>query len=329
LDRQVHQTKEIIMKTIKTFIAVSVVALVAFPVVAQEQFRVATGSQTLDKVTNKPTSTYTWMFRDINQVCQAALPMTEVGSNGSPQNVEFLTSKEVNGAFVQGDLLAYMDQTDPAKVANIKTVFALAPEELHFIARADVKKEGGVTVGGYNIGGNAVQFKTLADLAGRKVGAVGGSILSGRVVAKQSGLNFQMVDAGSNDALVKGLLDGTYDAVLVVAGQPSGLVKTLDQRYRILPVSQETAEKLTAYTKATLSYGNLNQAGVPTVATQALFVSRVFRDPDMLARLSKLRTCFQNNVYKLQDANGTHPKWADVDPKNNGKWAYYDLPAAK
>jgi TRAP-type uncharacterized transport system substrate-binding protein len=308
----------------KTLIALA--SLIALSVFAQEALVVATGDLTPDpSAGGRPKSTYAAMYRDLIRACSNVVPLQERTSTGSPMNLQLLADKEVDGAIVQGDLLTFIDQTDPAKVANVKTVFALAPEELHFIARADVKKEGGIM--GY--GATKVEFKTLADLQGRKVGGVGGSILSGRVVAKQSGLNFQMVDAGNNENLQKMLLEGQFDAILVVGGAPHGLVKTLDARFRLLPISSETAEKLKAYTKATLSYANLNQAGVPTVQTQALLVSRVFRDPEMLNKLSKFRACFKSSVYKLQDAKGTHPKWGQVDPANEGKWAYYELPAAK
>ena len=303
-------------------IIIAFAAFASLSVFAQDSFVVATGD-------SKKGSTYSAMFRELNKVCSAALPMVEKETTGSPENIDLLTSNTVNAAIAQGDLISYIDQTDPAKVQNVKTVFALAPEELHFIARADVKKEGGYGIGGFKVGGQEVSFRTLDDLAGRKVGGVGGSILSGRVVSKQSGLNFQMVDAGNNENLQKMLLDGSFDAILVVGGAPHGLVKTLDTRFRILPISQETAAKLKAYMPAKLSYSNLNQAGVPTVATQALFVSRSYRSPAMLASLAKLRACFEQQVPNLQDARGTHPKWQVVDTANRGRWVWYELPAAK
>jgi TRAP-type uncharacterized transport system substrate-binding protein len=305
----------------KTLIALA--ALASVSVFAQDAFVVATGD-------SKKGSTYSAMFRELNKVCSASINMVEKETTGSPENIDLLTSNTVNAAIAQGDLISYIDQTDPAKVANVKTVFALAPEELHFIARSDVKTEGGINVPGLgNFKGTKVEFKTLDDIAGRKVGGVGGSILSGRVVAKQSGLNFQMVDAGNNENLQKMLLEGQFDAILVVGGAPHGLVKTLDARFRLLPISQETAAKLKAYTPAKLSYANMNQAGVPTVQTQALFVSRTYRSPAMLASLAKLRSCFEQQVPNLQDARGTHPKWQVVDPSNHGRWTWYELPAAK
>lgn len=306
------------------FLWVLVALLLVFgrPAHAQEQFIVATGD-------SKAGSTYSAMFRELNQTCSAALPMTEKESNGSVTNLQLLTDNQVNAAIVQGDLLNFVDQTDPAKVQNVKTLFTLAPEELHFIARADIKTEGGYGVGKFRFGADKVEFKTLSDLAGRKVGAVGGSILSGRVVAKQSGLNFQMVDAGNNDNLKKSLLDGTFDAILVVGGAPHGLVKSLDTNFRLLPVSQETASQLKAYTATKLSYQNLNQSGIPAVQTQALFVSRTYRSPQMLQKLASLRKCFNEQVPNIQDRTGSHPKWQQVDVSNQGKWTYYELPASK
>lgn len=322
----------------RTFMLLSVGAVIAFlsahpikargqvagtvaPPVAQGSFVVATGN-------SKAGSTYSAMYRELAKVCSSALTVSERETNGSPENIQLLTDNQVDGAIIQGDLASYIDQTDPQKIANVKTLFALAPEELHFIARADVKKEGGYGFGKFKVGGENIEFKTLDDLAGRKVGGVGGSILSGRVVAKQSGVAFQMVDAGNNDELKRMLLDGTFDAILVVGGAPHGLVKTLDTQFRLLPVSQETAAKLKAYSPAKLSYANMNQAGVPTVQTQALFVSRTYRSPQRLNDLAKLRACFEREVPNLQDARGSHPKWQQVDIANKGKWTWYELPVA-
>ena len=138
----------------KTLLVVA--ALIATQAMAQEAFTVSTGDA-------KGGSTYSKMFRELAAVCSKDVQLAEVESKGSLQNMDNLTSNKVNAAIVQSDFLSFTKATDPAKVANIKTLVTLYPEELHFIARGDVKKEGGY-LGGL-IGGKASPCRNHLGLA--------------------------------------------------------------------------------------------------------------------------------------------------------------------
>lgn len=270
-------------------------------------------------------STYTQMFSELKVACPN-VAMSPTFTSGSPQNVELLTTNKVNAAFVQSDLLFFIRATDEAKVANIKTLVGLHPEELHFIARADVKTEGGYGVGRFKIGGDKVSFTTLADLSGRAVGAVGGSVLSANTVSRYGALKLRVVEYPNNDALKAALLAGDVDAILVVGGAPHALVGSLDQRYRILPIGEDTQRMLKdVYTPTKVSYSNLGAAGVSTVATQALLVSRTYSGQAMLDKLSALRKCFNAQLGDIKDTTGTHPKWQDVQLSKPGLWPIYEL----
>lgn len=296
-------------------IIATILAVVAFS--ASAQFTVATGDA-------KAGSTYSKMFQQLSAQCPGI--MTETATTGSVQNVELLTGNQVNAAIVQTDMLFYMRSTDPEKVANVRTVFTLHPEELHFIARADTKKEGGVGIGSFKIGGNAVTFAKVGDLKDRVVGAVGGSVISGRIFSSQSGLNFTVQQYPTNDALKAALLEGKVDTILVVGGAPHSMVQSLDTRYRILAVDPATQQKVSAvYKTAKVSYTNLNQAGVNTVTTQANFVTRVYRSNDKLEQLKKIRNCFNTKLGDIQDTTGSHPKWQLVNSSDKGNWSYYEL----
>ena len=284
-----------------------------------QNFMVATGAE--------KGSTYTQMFNELKAQCTNP-PMQAIVTNGSIQNVDLLTSNKANGAFVQSDMLFYTRSTDPAKVAPIKTLVGLHPEELHFIARSDSYKSGGYGVGKFKFGGTTVSYNTINDLAGKAVGATGGSVLSGRVVSQVSGLNFAMREYPNNDALKQGLLEGEVDSILVVGGAPHALVASLDANYKLLPVPPDAATRLKdIYSPAVLSYSNLGANGVQTVSTQALFVTREYRSATMLASLAALRRCFTEKLGDIQDALGTHAAWQRIKPGDNGKWQIYDIPS--
>lgn len=287
---------------------------------AQESFEVATGDA-------KAGSTYSVMFNQLTKYCGFDLKLKEVESTGSVKNIEMLTSNVVKAAFAQSDLLFYYRSTDADKVKNVKTIFALYPEELHWVARSS-KSEGGVL----GFGAKNITFNTIADLKGRTVGAVGGSVLSARVFSSVSGMGLQVAEYPNNDALKQALVEGKIDAVLVVGGAPHKLVQSLDGRFRILSVDKATVDKLSTgpnalYKAAKLSYSNLGAAGVDTVAAESLLVTRTFRSPEMLSKLYKLRDCMTKRLPDIQDASGTHPKWQDVSSDNKGRWTWYDLAA--
>lgn len=284
---------------------------------AQPSFVVATGAE--------KGSTYTQMFTELAAACtpgEVGVQLKPQYTTGSIQNLELLTGNKVHGVFVQSDLLFSMRESDAGKVSSVKTIVALHPEELHFIARADTKKEGGYFGG--RIGGKDVTFTTLTDLRDRPVGAVGGSVFSGRTVSQFSGVGFQVVEFANNDALKAALLDGKVDAILVVGGAPHALVGSLDTRFRLLPVPPNVAAALKdVYAPATLTYSNLNQSGVPSISTQAIFATRTFESPAVKTAISKLRTCFTAQLPNIKDALGTHAKWQAVKAGDMGKWPAY------
>lgn len=309
------------MKNLFKSILAMIAVAICLNAVAQEKIIVATGDK-------KGGSTYSVMFGELNQMCGNG-DWVERETKGGIDNKTLLIGNQVNAAIVQSDMLEFERRVDASKVANIKTLIALHPEELHFIARADVKKEGGLSVAGFNVGGTAVTFNTLADLKGRNVGAVGGSIASANVVAANSGLGFKVLPVADNETLKTKLLSGDLDAILVVGGAPHGLVKALPPAFKILPIPQDLVTKLSAsklYFPAKLSYQNLNASGVQSVATQALLVTRVYRSQEMIGKLKNMRACFDAKLGNIQDKTGTHPKWQEVDASNHGGWAWYELP---
>ena len=315
------------MKNFRQWIPTLVVALAALTALgiakcaSAQELIVATG--------NLQTGTYSKMFTEITRYCQPStigIMIKQQQTTGSVENLSLLLDNKVNGAWVQSDMLFLRKAQDKSKTEPIKTLVGLHPEELHFVARADTKTEGGVSLGKFNVGGSKVTFNTLGDLRGRAVGAVGGSFVSLQLVSQNAGLDLQPVEFPNNDALKAALLGGQIDAALIVGGAPHPVVASLTKQFRLLPVGQDTAMKLKdVYDPILVSYDNLGQASVPTLATQALFVSRLYSSEKMNATLGKLRKCIKDNIPELKDALGTHPKWQAVTVENDGKWPLYPV----
>lgn len=280
---------------------------------AQNVQKVATG--------DFKTGTYSKIFREYKAECGNSGELQEIETNGSVANVDLLIGNKVNAAIVQTDVLFFRAQTE--NLANIKTLFNLYPEEIHVIARGDVKKEGGIL----GFGGKEIKFNTVSDLAGRNVGAVGGSVITAKLVNAQGGIKYNVVEYPNNDALKAALLKGEVDAIVVVGGQPHSLVASLDRQYKLLTFSPALQNSLkTIYSPARLSYANLDQRGVDSMATESSFVTRTYKSKAQTDALKAMRSCFEKKLDDIKDQTGTHPKWQAVDASNHGKWAWYDLP---
>lgn len=281
---------------------------------------------------NLKSGTYSQMFSELNRFCQPStigIMIKQRETTGSVENMNLLLTNKVNGAIMQSDLLFLARSQDKTKTEPIKTLFGMHPEELHFIARSDVQKTGKLCVKGYG-SCDTIEYKTLGSLKGRTIGAVGGSVMSANVVSQFAGLDLNVQEFANNDALKAALLENKVDAILVVGGAPHALVASLDTRFRLLPVGQDTQAVLKdIYAPALLSYDNLRQGGVPTLTTQALFVTRTYNSAKMIDTLSKLRKCAKDSIPELKDALGTHAKWQQVEVGADGKWPLYDLPAQK
>lgn len=282
------------------------------------------GAQTLKVATGSPKGTYSAMLKEVTGVCGPDVPMVEVNTTGSMDNINQLVGNQVNAAFVQSDVLYLRARTE--ELGNVKTLLALHSEAVHLVAlAASGIKEGG-TLG---IGAKEVVLTDLASLAGRRIGAAGGSKVTADVIRLQSEVPYSVVQFDTNDAALAALKAKQVEAVLMVGGAPLGGVAALGADHKLLPIPTALAERLKGvYRPARLNYPKLNAAGVPTVATDALFVTREYKTAKMVDSLAKFRACALSKVDELKETTGTHPAWQGVDVNNRGKWAYLELPTA-
>lgn len=303
------------MKFSKLAIIAAAIA-VSGAAMAQTQLKVSTGGNT---------GTYSRMFKEFQNVCKDQIMQIEMPSKGSIENMDRILGNEVNAAIVQTDVLFYRARNED--LGNIKTLFALHPEEVHVIAPSvSPIKTGGVA----GIGAKSVQFNTVSDLAGRAVAAWGGSVVTAQVIRLQSEVNFTVAEVADFKTAKAALDKGEVAAIIMVGGQPMADVQTLTNAYKLLPFNEAMIGKLkSVYVPAKLNYSGMGQggSGVQTIATEALYVTRAYKTPKYVESLAALRGCFKANVNELAETTGTHKKWAAVNPDNTGKWSYYELPA--
>ena len=295
---------------------IAAAALMAIASLAQaQQVKVATGG---------PKGTYHALFTNIAEKCGNEMAIVGVNTSGSLENLDKLAGKEVGAAFMQTDALFASAQG--RDLGNIKTLVAFHKESVHVIAPvATGLKTSGNMIG---MGKQDIVFTNAEDLAGYKVAAAGGSVITAQLIKLQGQLNWTIVPVDSNDAAIAAIKSGQVQAAVMVGGQPLGNVKALGPDMKLLGFKSSTVDLLkTVYVADKLSYPKLSTTAVTSLATEALLVTRTVNTPDRLAAMSSFRNCVLKNVPEWQDADGAHPAWAQVDVNNRGKWAYYDLPA--
>lgn len=294
----------------KKFFALVIAAAISFGAQAQ-QLKVATGSLK---------GTYSQMFKEITATCGSNLALIEQNTTGSIDNMNMIVGNQVNAGFVQTDILFYRAQNED--LSNIKTLLALHPEQVHIVAMNKTFKTGG-TLG---FGGKEFTLNQISDLAGRRVGAAGGSVVTAQIIRLQAEINYQVQEFASTSEALKALAAGTVDAVVAVGGQPLGDISNLGPQYKMLMISDSVVKKLErVYRPAKLNYSKMNARGVQTVATDALFVTREYKTAKMVDGLTKLRSCVASHLDDLKETTGTHPAWQYVNADTKAKWPMYEL----
>lgn len=270
-------------------------------------------------------STYTSMFATMGKYCGGQIALVPMPSSGSVENLDRLMANTVNAAFVQSDMLFMRAMTED--LGAIKTLLALHPETVHFYApQASGIKTGGVM----GVGGKEVVLSDITQLAGLRVGAAGGSVVTAGVIKLQADIGYTLVTYETNDQAHAALVKGEVNAVVRVGGQPLAGIASLPAGFKLLAVNPATAEKLkNVYRPTRASYRNLNAAGVPTVTTDALLVVRNYKTPKMVDALGAFRECVLGNLDEIKETTGTHGAWQSVRSDNRGLWPWFEAAGAK
>jgi len=247
-------------------------------------------------------------------------------SSGSPQNLDNILNNQSELAVVQTDALFLRNNVDPDNVSRILTLIPLHSEEVHLIAKSAPRSKGGVM----GFGATQYTLNDLADLNGLKVGAWGGSVVTAKVINFNANAGMQVVEYPDQPTAQAALDKGDIDAILAVGGQPLGWVKTLTPDYKLHSIDASIAKQLEQiYRPASLSYSNLGQSAIPTVAGDALLVTRDYKSKNRVNQLLALRKCIVDRIDDIRDTRGTHPKWQEIDPTKASKWPHiFEAPAA-
>lgn len=286
-------------------------------------------AQSLKIATGGKEGTYSQMFNQLVSACGPAsgLSITEIETNGSVTNTDLLAGNKVHGALVQADVLEYRAMTAKQLPAQVKVLFPMHKEEVHLVALADGKKEGGYNIGGFNLMGKQVTLTDFSQLSGRPVGAVGGSAITAKFIAANSGVDFQVIEYNTNRDLLDALAAQKIDVAVMVMGYPAPLIQGLSKEFRLLPIMGKPVKELSQWYTPTqeMTYENLTDSqGVDGIATQALFVVQDYKSKRMVDGLNRFRECKAERLPEIQEELGNHPKWKQVSNDTKINWPLYN-----
>ena len=276
--------------------------------------------------TGTPSATYHAVFKDMGRVCTNAAYLLERGTSGTVENLELLLANQISMGFMQVDaLIAKRDLDGDNRVNQIKSLLTLYPSEAHIVVKANLE-----IVTGNFFTRKRVPVTNFSQLAGRKIGAWGGGLVTARVLLGQTGMKYEVIPFLGRDAqtnAIKALESGQIDAAMTVAGKPIPWISALPQgQYRLIAFDLIPKLDSKVYQPARISYPNTNLESVPTFSVLSILATRDFRTPDRARQLVRYRDCVTSKIDLLREGEGNHPKWAEVDFKTAAPWPAYVPP---
>lgn len=240
-------------------------------------------------------------------------------TGGAPGNLDALFNNKAQAAFLHSDVFLANSMSDPT-YKRFQTLVALYPEPIHVLALKQSKTKGGT------LGFSTVEFNTLSDLKGYKVGAAGGGVFTAKILTGQGKGGFDVVQYSGGKEAITALESGEVGAVVFVGAAPLPNLETLDKaKFKLIPIGEGIAGNVKGvYRSATINYAGLTTGPVQTLAPIATLMTRKYSTPKKVAAQRHLRDCFNKSLDELKD-NGS-PNWQQVEANDHGVLDWYEIP---
>ncbi len=268
-------------------------------------------------VTGLKTGTYYIFGRDIAEIAKkSGIEVIVKPSEGSIDNIKSINNEgSTTLGIVQSDVLGFLGRSknpESVKIAsNLRMVFPFYNEEVHVLARKEIK-----------------EFK---DLQGKKVAI--GEEGSGNMLTSINLFSIMGVTPAESQKIpsaqsVVAVLKGEIDAAIFVGGKPVRLFKnledlTLPENQKYAPLLDKVhfiplngAKMLEEYKPAEITPADYNfvKESVPTIAVQAILVSydsSQENDKKRCGQIAEFAKMLRGNLPILKETS--HPKWKEVD----------------
>lgn len=291
---------------------------------------------TIPVMTGSKTGSYYKFVNQASNICSEVARLEVRESSGSVAN---FTAAENNETALW---VGQMDIADLNKrirdMSNVKLLFPLFPEQLHFVTRSDVTRlDGQKTIAGFAIPGTGtqVQLKNVADLVDKNVVAAGGSFKTGQNVAYVAGLRMNLRQVDTADIAIQEVLAGRADAAILVGAQPLGTITGMGARQtslRLLPIPEEMMTKVAAhYAKSQpLIYGGMGEGGnnIQTVQVMAGLFTQNYPKSKIGDAIYAFQQCLLREAADQATIPGNHPAWRNLRMTAGLNWDLWNYQGA-
>ena len=273
---------------------------------------------------------YSKIFANVNDVCNASVPLKEFNTGGGLDNLTVLADKGATVGLSQIDTWQSLSNNGDEAIGRLKGVISLNSNLLHIIVQqAGFQKQTGTQCSVPEVFGKCAGTRTPVfqavvitkdtDLKGLTVAAVGSAQLLARTYLSKKlelELDVKDVDAAggkSGDALaIEMLKTGKVQAVITMAAYPSGPVSAIKQADG-LSLANFTKQVSGGYKVVKKNYKGMGAFNVPFLAVPNILWARPV-DPNgpIGQQISGLKACITANLKRFQDEDGFEPSWADA-----------------
>lgn len=296
----------------KKFITVIAMLAISATAIAQEgKIVVAADSSS---------GTYAKMLGEIIGACSDdsfTIQPAQGVTGGAPGNLEALVNNKAQAAFMHSDVFLANSMADPS-YARFQTLVALYPEPIHVLMLRESKSKKNLVL--------TVNFNSLQDTAGFKVGAAGGGVFTARILQGQGQGGFEVVPYDKGDLVIAALNSGEIAAAIFVGAAPLPNIEKLNPtQYKLVPIGDTIAARVaTVYRPANINYKGMTSGPVKTLAPLATLMTRKYSTDAKIKAQAHLRSCFYKALPQLKDEGS--PNWQSVEETDRGVLPWYELP---
>lgn len=259
-----------------------------------------------------PNKGYANLYRNIEAMCGATMPLCEVRTSGGLENLDVLSNKRADVGLAQVDTVRDMGPGNP-NIAALQAVMPLNWNYLHIVASSTGYSYEGAKRWGILPGAKQVfVIRKFSDLKGKRVALVGSAKLLGRTLVQRhfKDYNLQFVDVDTDKEAFAMVRENSVQAMFTVSGAPHGAVGDLSAKSGLTLVPFDEAAPA-QYQLRKLNYANVAVYNLRALAVQNVLLTRPFGEAKA-AVVGRLRQCIVEHLQELKDGE-FEPAWNEMD----------------
>jgi len=263
--------------------------------------------------TGPATGVYTQMFKDMQKVCGAVVPLAQVSSRGGLENLMLLSASSAELGFAQVDLMQKMGRDGDQNIKELQAVMALHTNLLHVLTRVEGSRIGQTVLYGTTVPGTGTVriMRKYSDLKDATVALVGSAQLTGQTLERQLGYGMKFMQVDSDAEALAMLAKNQVHAVFTTGGWPYPVVANLDAGSGMQLAEMDLTPQA-PFIVVTRNYTKLGAYNQSFLGATNLLLTRPFKPTGSRGKMvADLQRCLLTRLDELQEGP-YHPAWKEV-----------------